>query len=57
MQHDMYRPAVIAKFRAGLDQAGKPLDSPETGPGLESGQITDSSGMNRLAAAEQKSTA
>ena len=25
MQHDMYRPAVIAKFRAGLDQAGQPL--------------------------------
>ena len=24
-QHDMYRPAVIAKLRAGLDQAGKPV--------------------------------
>jgi len=25
MQHDMYRPAVISKFRAGLDPAGRPL--------------------------------
>lgn len=25
MQHDMYRPAAIAKFRGGLDAAGKPL--------------------------------
>ena len=25
MQHDMYRPAVMAKFRAGLDAGGKPL--------------------------------
>ena len=25
MQHDMYRPAVIARFRAGLDSSGKPV--------------------------------
>jgi len=25
MQHDMYRPAVISKFRAVLDQTGRPL--------------------------------
>ncbi|SFH61304.1 isoquinoline 1-oxidoreductase, beta subunit [Collimonas sp. OK307] len=25
IQHDMYRPAVMAKFRAGLDTAGKPV--------------------------------
>ena len=25
MQHDMYRPAVISRFRAGLDSSGKPV--------------------------------
>ncbi len=25
LQHDMYRPAVLASFRAGLDQEGRPL--------------------------------
>jgi sec-independent protein translocase protein TatB len=37
------------------DEAAKPPDSPETGPGLESGQIAESPSVNRLAAAEQKS--
>jgi len=47
----------IATDLAPHDEAVKPAVSPETGPGLESGQITESPGTNRLAAAEQKSTA
>jgi len=47
---------TITADLAPHDEAAKPLASPETGPGLESGQITESPGTNRLAAAEQKST-
>ena len=47
----------IAADLAPHVEAAKPIVSPETGPGLESGQITESPGTNRLAAAEQKSTA
>jgi len=47
---------TITADLAPHDEAAKPPVSPETGPGLESGQITESPGTNRLAAAEQKST-